>query len=212
MAERHVGRAISDARTLAGLSIRELGRRTGVSAAQLSRIEAGRVRQPSIDTLVAVATAVGRSPKALLIVSGHISGRERLVALRQMLGLRPNGEPDPNSTSDLIEEMDAMFDEPFFEAERALLQQDDPPEDELLEAAENIFIMSVHSDSSDAWGSFIGPLMATLGGDELQEHVKTVRLLPPDRRQKVFEYALEQRALDRLEWGNEQSEDEENED
>jgi transcriptional regulator with XRE-family HTH domain len=212
MAQRHVGRAISGARTLAGLSIRELGRRTGVSAAQLSRIEAGRVRQPSIDTLVAVATAVGRSPKALLIVSGHISGRERLVALRQMLGLRPNGEPDPNSTSDLIEAVEDVFDEPLFEEARALVQQDDPPEDELLKVAESIFIMSVHSDSADAWGSFIGPLMATLGGDELQEHVETVFLLPRDRRQKVFQYALEQRALDRLEWESELSEDEEKED
>lgn len=183
-----------------------------MSAAQLSRIEAGQVRQPSIDTLVAVATAVGRSPKALLIVSGHITGRERLVVLRQMLGLRPDGEPDPNSTSDLIEEMDKMFDEPFFEAEQALLQRDDPPEDELLEAAESIFLMSVHSDSSHAWGSFIGPLMATFGGDGFQEHVETVFLLPRDRQQKVFEYALEQRALDRLEWANKLSEDEENED
>ena len=74
-----LGETIRRAREGFGFSIRELGRRTGVSAAQLSRIEAGQVEQPSIDTLVAVARGLDRNPKPLLIVSGHIGRDEALL-------------------------------------------------------------------------------------------------------------------------------------
>ena len=69
-----VGKTIKNAREGFGVSIRELARQAGVSAAQISRIEAGAVDQPSIDTLVGIARALDRNPKPLLIVSGTEDG------------------------------------------------------------------------------------------------------------------------------------------
>lgn len=49
----NTARAIRDARIQAGLSLRELGSRAGVSASLLSQIETGRAR-PSVTTLYAL--------------------------------------------------------------------------------------------------------------------------------------------------------------
>src|SRR5947199_14912 len=56
-----LGRSLTEARTRggldvpSGLSVRELARRAGVSAAQVSRIESSHVRKPSRETIVAMA-------------------------------------------------------------------------------------------------------------------------------------------------------------
>jgi transcriptional regulator with XRE-family HTH domain len=68
---------LKEVRTKRGLSIRELARRAGVSAGQLSRIEAGDVDRPSVGTLEAIAGAVARPAAPLLFLAGHI-GREEL--------------------------------------------------------------------------------------------------------------------------------------
>lgn len=63
---------IRRARERQAISLRELARRSGVSAGQLSRIEAGEVEKPSVDTLKAIADALGRPPASLLLLAGHI--------------------------------------------------------------------------------------------------------------------------------------------
>lgn len=56
----NTARAIRDARLKAGLSLRELGARAGVSASLLSQIETGRAR-PSVTTLYALVGELGLS-------------------------------------------------------------------------------------------------------------------------------------------------------
>lgn len=65
----------------AGLSIRELARRTGVSAAQISRIESGQVLKPSREILVALGRGLNRNPLPLLILAGHLTVSEAREAL-----------------------------------------------------------------------------------------------------------------------------------
>jgi len=82
-----LGQAISAARARggvdvpAGLSVRELARRAGVSAAQVSRIEGGQVNRPSREILVALARALNRNPLPLVILAGHLDAREARDAL-----------------------------------------------------------------------------------------------------------------------------------
>ena len=66
----------------AGMSIRELSRRTDVSAAQISRIEAGHVLKPSREILVALGKALNRNPLPLLVLAGHLEGVDAQAALR----------------------------------------------------------------------------------------------------------------------------------
>ena len=54
---------------------RLLGQR-GVSAAQISRIEAGEVDKPSVETLVALPRELDFKPVPLMILAGHIAGDE----------------------------------------------------------------------------------------------------------------------------------------
>ena len=65
---------IREARVRARLSMRELARRSGLSAAQISRIEAGEVERPVAETLVRLAKALGRDAQLLLVFAGHIGG------------------------------------------------------------------------------------------------------------------------------------------
>ena len=71
-----------EARVRAGLSMRGLARRSGLSAAQVSRIEAGEVERPVAETLVKLAKALDRDAQLLLVFAGHIRG----ARARQLLG------------------------------------------------------------------------------------------------------------------------------
>jgi transcriptional regulator with XRE-family HTH domain len=199
-----VGGAIRRTREAAGLSIRELGRRAGVSAAQLSRIEAGRVDQPSLDTLVAVARALDRNPKPLLIVSGHIGRDEALALLRWTFREHRSGEYDPEVDSELVDEWAHGWESRLAEA-RALLARDEPDEHELRALAADVFF-TYETEETMWWESFLAPLLAAHGSDELREHVHLFLALPAERRAKVAEYLREQVRLtdlnDRLQFTN----------
>ena len=58
------------------LPMRELARRSGLSAAQISRIEAGNVETPTIETLTSLSRALDRDPQLLLVALGRISSDE----------------------------------------------------------------------------------------------------------------------------------------
>jgi transcriptional regulator with XRE-family HTH domain len=195
-----LGETISRAREGFGFSIRELGRRAGVSAAQLSRIEAGQVEQPSIDTLVAVARALDRNPKPLLIVSGHIGRDEALPALRAMFREHRSGEYDPEVDSELVDEWAHGWQERLDEA-RALLAEDEPDEKALQALAADVFF-TYETEETMWWESFLAPLLAEHGGEELREHVRLFLALPYERRAKVTDYLHEQVQLADLDASN----------
>jgi transcriptional regulator with XRE-family HTH domain len=185
-----VGETIRRTREGLGLSIRELGRRAGVSAAQLSRIEAGQVAQPSIDTLVAVARALDRNPKPLLIASGHIGREEALATLRPMFRENRSGVYDPEFDSELVDEWAHGWEKRLEEA-RALLAQVEPNEQALRELAADVFF-TYETEETMWWESFLAPLLAQHGGEELREHVRLFLALPHERRAKVNDYLREQ--------------------
>jgi Helix-turn-helix. len=56
--------------------MRELARRCGVSAGQLSRIESGDVGQPEVETVRSVAQALGVPTVPLLVISGHLGQQD----------------------------------------------------------------------------------------------------------------------------------------
>jgi transcriptional regulator with XRE-family HTH domain len=77
------------ARVRAGLSMRGLARRSGLSAAQISRIEGGEVERPVAETLVKLAKAVDRDAQLLLVFAGHIRGARARQLLRQAIEALP---------------------------------------------------------------------------------------------------------------------------
>jgi transcriptional regulator with XRE-family HTH domain len=78
-----------EARVRAGLSMRALARRSGLSAAQVSRIEAGEVERPVAETLVKLAKALDRDAQLLLVFGGHIRGARARQLLQQAIEALP---------------------------------------------------------------------------------------------------------------------------
>src|SRR5947209_19541932 len=80
--EQTIGAAIRGARENAQLGVRELSRRSGVAAPQISRLERGEVKKPTIETLVALARGLEWNPVPLLIVAGYVEIDEARSQLR----------------------------------------------------------------------------------------------------------------------------------
>jgi transcriptional regulator with XRE-family HTH domain len=130
MQEQTLAEVIREARVRARLSMRELARRSGLSAAQISRIEAGEVERPVAETLVRLAKALGRDAQLLLVFAGHIRGTRAQQLLRQAIEALP--EPSRAEYARALSRLDAegkrehrLRDE-LADAERALsgIQQD----------------------------------------------------------------------------------------
>jgi transcriptional regulator with XRE-family HTH domain len=94
-----------EARVRAGLSMRGLARRSGLSAAQISRIEAGEVERPVAETLVKLAKALDRDAQLLLVFAGHISGARARQLLRQAIEALP--EPGRAEHADALARLEA---------------------------------------------------------------------------------------------------------
>src|SRR5512132_1396092 len=113
-----------EARVRARLSMRGLARRSGLSAAQISRIEAGEVERPVAETLVKLAKALDRDAQLLLVFAGHISGARARQLLRQAIEAVP--EPGRAAYADALARLEAEDEreqrlrEELAEAERAL--------------------------------------------------------------------------------------------
>src|SRR5712691_1243431 len=94
-----------EARVRAGLSMRGLARRSGLSAAQVSRIEAGEVERPVAETLVKLAKALDRDAQLLLVFAGHIRGARARQLLRQAIEALP--EPGRAEHADALARLEA---------------------------------------------------------------------------------------------------------
>jgi transcriptional regulator with XRE-family HTH domain len=115
-----------EARVRAGLSMRGLARRSGLSAAQVSRIEAGEVERPVAETLVKLAKALDRDAQLLLVFAGHIRGARARQLLRQAIEAVP--EPGRAEHADALARLEAEDErerrlrEELADAEAALAQ------------------------------------------------------------------------------------------
>ena len=103
--EQTLAEVIREARVRARLSMRELARRSGLSAAQISRIEAGEVERPVAETLVRLAKALGRDAQLLLVFAGHIRGARAQQLLRQAIEALP--EPSRAEHARALSRLDA---------------------------------------------------------------------------------------------------------
>ena len=125
-----MGELTREARVRAGLSMRGLARRSGLSAAQVSRIEAGEVERPVAETLVKLAKALDRDAQLLLVFAGHIRGARARQLLRQAIEALP--APGRAEHADALARLEAEDErehrlrEELADAERALAkaQQD----------------------------------------------------------------------------------------
>jgi transcriptional regulator with XRE-family HTH domain len=128
--EHTLAEVTKEARVRARLSMRGLARRSGLSAAQISRIEAGEVERPAAETLVKLAKALDRDPQLLLVFAGHIRGARARQLLREAIEALP--EPGRAEHADALAQLEAEDErehrlrEELAEAERALAkaQQD----------------------------------------------------------------------------------------
>jgi transcriptional regulator with XRE-family HTH domain len=128
--EQTLAELTKEARVRARLSMRGLARRSGLSAAQISRIEAGEVERPVAETLVKLAKALDRDAQLLLVFAGHITGARARQLLRQAIEALP--EPGKAEHADALARLEAEDErehrlrEELADAERALAkaQQD----------------------------------------------------------------------------------------
>jgi transcriptional regulator with XRE-family HTH domain len=126
LAELTIAEVTQEARAHARLSMRGLARRSGLSAAQISRIEAGEVERPVAETLVKLAKALDRDAQLLLVFAGHIRGARARQLLRQAIESLP--EPGRAEHADALARLEAEDErerrlrEELAEAERALTE------------------------------------------------------------------------------------------
>lgn len=72
-------------------SMREVARRSGLSAAQISRLEAGEIDRSSLETLTRIAEALERPPELLLAATGRIRTDQASAIVQRWLRAIPPG-------------------------------------------------------------------------------------------------------------------------
>jgi len=138
--EQTLAAVTKEARLRARLSMRGLARRSGLSAAQVSRIEAGEVERPAAETLVKLAKALDRDPQLLLVFAGHIRGARARQLLREAIEALP--EPGRAEHADALARLEAEDEreqrlrEELADAERALAKAQQDLDEARSEAAE----------------------------------------------------------------------------
>jgi transcriptional regulator with XRE-family HTH domain len=138
--EQRLAEVTKEARVRARLSMRGLARRSGLSAAQISRIEAGEVERPAAETLVKLAKALDRNAQLLLVFAGHIRGARARQLLREASEALP--EPGRADHADALARLEAederehLLRDELTDAERALAQAQRDLDEARSEAAD----------------------------------------------------------------------------
>jgi transcriptional regulator with XRE-family HTH domain len=171
----------------AGMSIRRLARRAGVSAAQISRIEGGHVLKPSREILVALGQALNRNPLPLLVLAGHLQGADAQAALRPYF--RDGGE--------LPEVWGDWAGSPL-DVARHRLQDPEATDDEIHQIAADMF--SVQETDETLWDdSYALALGRGTDAAQLLELMGIWRYIG-ERRAEFLEYGRSLRRLADLEY------------
>jgi transcriptional regulator with XRE-family HTH domain len=138
--EQTLAEVTKEARVRARLSMRGLARRSGLSAAQISRIEAGEVERPAAETLVRLAKALDRDAQLLLVFAGHIRGARARQLLREAIEALP--EPGRAEHADALvrleaeDEREQRLREELADAERTLAKTQQDLDEARVEVAE----------------------------------------------------------------------------
>jgi transcriptional regulator with XRE-family HTH domain len=143
LAEVTMATLMREARVRARLSMRGLARRSGLSAAQISRIEAGEVERPVAETLVKLAKALDRDAQLLLVFAGHIRGDRAGQLLREAIEALP--ESGRAEHADALARLEAdgerqhRLREELADAERALATAQQDLDEARFEEGERVF-------------------------------------------------------------------------
>ena len=169
------------------MSIRELARRAEVSAAQISRIEAGQVLKPGREILVALGQALNRNPLPLLVLAGHLTGADAQTALR----------PFFREGAELPEVWGDWASQPL-DVVRYRLQDPEATDDEIRQIAADMF--SVEETDETLWDdSYALALGRGTDAAELRELMGIWRYIG-ERRAQFLEYGRSLRHLADLEY------------
>jgi transcriptional regulator with XRE-family HTH domain len=163
--------------------LRRLAKTSGVSTAQLSRLEAGQVERPSIETLFALAAALNLHPTPLLILGRQLEGKRAKEALRQLFEQSADGiaaEYGPD------------------ESERLLSRLEGAKDEELLDLASHAITLPVPAVDWPASLAAAAPASAP-DADLFREVTDAWRELTPDRRWRLVELVRDLRHVSQLE-------------
>ena len=155
-------------------SLRRLAKSSGVSPAQISRLEAGQVDKPSLETVMALAPALNFHPTILLVLSGHLQGESAREELARLFD---------SARVYLV----AEFGEQEFSRLRTELESATTDEDLRALAVYAFTLTTAEVD----WPADLASAMPTNAPDAdlLRQVVETWRELTPDRRWRLVELA-----------------------
>src|SRR4029453_12154233 len=138
--EQTLAELIKEVRVRARLSMRGLARRSGLSAAQISRIEAGEGERPVAETLVKLAKALDRDAQLLLVFAGPIRGARARQLLRQAIEALPEAgraeHADALARLEAEDEGEQRLRDELADAERAAAKAQQGLDEARSEAAE----------------------------------------------------------------------------
>lgn len=190
--DKDVAAVITDAREVRSLSIRELGRRAGVSAGQISRIESGEVQRPAVETLVALARALDCNPVPLMIVAGHVTGDEARERLAHFVA------DESELASEWLHAGDAAG---LKRMQRIIGDSKSSPAD-IRGVAADVFLTAETEET--LWhDAYLALPTQGEGAEELRELVSAWPSVDASRRARVLEFVRDQVALSRADFANE---------
>lgn len=183
--EQTVAAAVRLARENAHLGVRELSRRSGVAAPQISRLERGEVKKPTIETLVALARGLEWNPVPLLIVAGYVEIDEARSRLRDYHA----------PGSEYLEEASA---DPESDPEIAEIRREIENPNTTVERLQQIaFDVWFGGESGETLWDDVYALLPALseGQVELREIVSMWPAISFERRARIVEYVRDQHKL-----------------
>ena len=87
--------AVKAGRSWTGQSMRRLAKTSGISAAQISRIESGKVKRPTVETLLALAAALDHHPTPMLVLGRQATGSSARRQLAELIkAMLSQNDPD----------------------------------------------------------------------------------------------------------------------
>ena len=167
-------------------SMRKLAAAAGLSAAQISRIEAGQVQQPAAETLVAIARGLWQNPMPLLILAGHIPDDEARAWLLSVL------EPETEVYQDWY-----GHDQASVAAAREILTDSGSTREHVHRIAFDLFVGEPMTETE--WNGALA-LLGVAGTDRAQRELITLfSQMTEARRERMLADARDQVTLSRIE-------------
>jgi transcriptional regulator with XRE-family HTH domain len=191
-AER-IAEAVREGAARSGMSIRELARVSRVSPAQINRLRAAQANA-TLDTLVAIARALGRNPNLLFVASGHLSGDEARDILRRVF----------RDGSEHVEVWKSQGRDVGHA--RQTVEDAATREDELAELALEVFL-GQESEENLWHDPFLGSVVVGEDAPQIRVLLRDWAYLTDARKEKVVDFVRDQAELARRESTDEMREE-----